>query len=441
VVSPACPDGSVIAFTLNAESDDRVLWEKHFTLAVQAPDVGLVSYQINDIAGGDGDGRVEPGETVLLTPLMGNTGSEDATNLMVYLHIYSADVTIFDGETALPLVAAAGQAAPEAAFEFSVDADCPDPDILAGSLVVNADWGLNAAPGFTMPVGGFFDDMEQGAGAWVHYFVTSGFADQWHQSTTRNYTPGGGYSWKFGNTGAGDYANLADGALESTPLPLRDQCYLRFRHWMEAEVSGAHAGYCYDGGMVEMSVDGGAWQQITPVGGYPYRIRPGGTPGPWPAETLVYSGNISWAPAVFEVTGLTGQACFRFRFGTDGADVREGWYIDDVEWSGTTVDPQGSDDWAPVVLHPSVEQNRPNPFRPQTVIAYRLPERGPVTLAIYDAAGRVVRTLMDGESSPGVHYVAWDGRGDDGAPAASGVYFYRFEGNGVSETRKMILAR
>jgi len=440
-VSSACPDGQVVSFTLTADSDNRMSWEKRFTVEVGAPELALLSYRIDDTAGGDGDGRVEPGETVALTPLLANSGTESATNVSLHLHVHSPDVTILNGQAAVPLVPSGGQAEPAAGFEFSIAPDCPEPEILTGRLVVNADWGQNALLEFTLPVGGFFDDVESGAGAWLHYVVSAGFADQWHLSTTRNYTPGGATSWKFGDPGAGDYANLSDGALESEPLPLRDRCFLRFRHWMEAEVSGAHPGYCYDGGMVEMSVNGGAWEPIAPTGGYPYRIRPGGTPGPWPAETPVYSGNVDWAPAVFEISGLAGEARFRFRFGSDGADVREGWYLDEVEWSGMSLDPQESGEWSPVVLHPALEQNRPNPFRPRTVIAYRLTERGRVTLAIYDSAGRAVRSLVDGESSPGVHYVTWDGCDDGGAPVGSGVYFYRFEGEGISQTRKMILAR
>ena len=441
IVDPSCPDGHTFSFTLNVESDDRLVWEKHFTVDAEAPVLSLLGYQINDVDGGDGDGRVEPGETVLLIPLIGNAGSEDATNLSLYLHVYSQYVEILEGTTTLPVVPAGGQASPFGAFELTVDLACPDPDILDCSLVINADWQQGTTPEFTLPVGGFFDDMESGPGLWTHYFVTETFADQWHQSTQRNYTPGGESSWKFGDTGAGDYASLADGALETEALPLRDECYLRFRHWMEAEASGMHAGYCYDGAMLEMSVDGGPWEQITPAGGYPYLIREGSTPGPWPAETEVYSGNIDWAEAVFELFGYTGEARFRFRFGSDGADVREGWYVDEVEWSGTSQDPQDADGWTPVLLRPVVQQNKPNPFRPQTLIAYRLPASGTVSLRIFDATGRTVRTLVDGENAAGMHYATWDGRSDDGAVLGSGVYFYCFEADGIRETRKMVLAR
>ena len=84
----------------------------------------------------------------------------------------------------------------------------------------------------------------------------------------------------------------------------------------------------------------------------------------------------------------------------------------------------------------------PNPFNPVTKIAYATRDGGPVTIAVYNAAGRVVRTLLDAEVEPGAAgYVVWDGTDDAGVKCASGVYFYRMESPGFSETRKMLMVR
>lgn len=441
-IAPACPDGHTLAFSVTIESDDRLLWEKQFTFDVEAPVMAFVSYTIDDAAGGNGNGRADPGETVQLLATLGNSGSEDATNLIAALQVSYPWVTVTQDQATLALLPAGGQAALVAPFELQIASYCPDPEILLAGLVVDADWQQHASADFSIPIGGFFDNMEAGPGSWTSEVVTSGFVNQWHQSTTRNYTPGGSHSWKFGDTGAGDYANLGDGALITEPLTLRDTCFLRFRHWMEAETSSAYPDHCYDGGRVEMSIDGGAWAPITPVGGYPYLIRAGSTPGPFPAESPVFSGIINWAEAVFELTDLEGTAQFRFRFGSDGADVREGWYIDEVEFIGSGgVDPSAADEVFPVALQPAVAQNQPNPFRPQTLIRFAMPEPGRVQLRVFDPAGRLVRTLIDGAVTAGNHYALWDGRGNEGAPVGSGVYFYRFDAPGVSETRKMVLAR
>lgn len=83
----------------------------------------------------------------------------------------------------------------------------------------------------------------------------------------------------------------------------------------------------------------------------------------------------------------------------------------------------------------------PNPFNPLTTIRYDVREKGRVTLRIYDAAGRLVRTLFDGVNDAGSHSVTWDGRNNSGSAAASGIYFYRMAAPGFTRTRKMVLLR
>lgn len=87
----------------------------------------------------------------------------------------------------------------------------------------------------------------------------------------------------------------------------------------------------------------------------------------------------------------------------------------------------------------NLEQNRPNPFDGSTQISYELASTGPVSLAIYDASGRLVRSLIQAEQRSGHHVVHWDGRDDLGREAAPGTYFYRLETGGDPQTRKMIL--
>ena len=66
-------------------------------------------------------------------------------------------------------------------------------------------------------------------------------------------------------------------------------------------------------------------------------------------------------------------------------------------------------------------QNRPNPFNPSTVIDFSLNQRGPVSLLIYDVAGKPVRTLVSGVKTAGQHSKEWDGRDNQGKQVPSGV--------------------
>jgi hypothetical protein len=83
----------------------------------------------------------------------------------------------------------------------------------------------------------------------------------------------------------------------------------------------------------------------------------------------------------------------------------------------------------------------PNPFNPETRIAFSVPARQRVRLTVYDVSGRLVRELADGVFEPGNQFVVWDGRTDGGAAAASGVYFCRFETRDTASGTKLLLLK
>jgi hypothetical protein len=83
-----------------------------------------------------------------------------------------------------------------------------------------------------------------------------------------------------------------------------------------------------------------------------------------------------------------------------------------------------------------LKQNFPNPFSTSTTIMYEILRPEKIRLEVYDALGRTLGTLVDGVVLPGTHHVIWE---SGNQPA--GIYFYKIEGIGFSETRKMILDR
>ncbi len=99
---------------------------------------------------------------------------------------------------------------------------------------------------------------------------------------------------------------------------------------------------------------------------------------------------------------------------------------------------------APVPAAPAalaLSPNHPNPFNPTTSLRYRLPAAGWARLAVYDAAGRLVRVLVDGAQTAGEHQVSWDGRDADGRELPSGLYLCDLQADGQSVVRKLLLAR
>ena len=100
----------------------------------------------------------------------------------------------------------------------------------------------------------------------------------------------------------------------------------------------------------------------------------------------------------------------------------------------------------PVPKETALLANYPNPFNPETWIPYELAETAEVTVSIYAADGKLVRTLALGQLPAGVYQTRtraayWDGRNAQGEPVASGIYFYTLQAGEFSATRKMVIRK
>jgi hypothetical protein len=89
----------------------------------------------------------------------------------------------------------------------------------------------------------------------------------------------------------------------------------------------------------------------------------------------------------------------------------------------------------------ALNQNTPNPFNPTTSIQFSVPTAGNARLVVYNAAGQVVRTLVDGVVEAGSHEISWDGTDNFGRSVASGVYMYRLTSGDRQTVRRMTLVR
>ena len=91
----------------------------------------------------------------------------------------------------------------------------------------------------------------------------------------------------------------------------------------------------------------------------------------------------------------------------------------------------------------TLRQNAPNPFNPTTTMSFVVAGESATRalLQVYDPAGRLVVTLVDGELAPGDHSVVWEGRDGRGRRVASGVYFARLLVGGETDARRMIMLK
>ena len=99
-----------------------------------------------------------------------------------------------------------------------------------------------------------------------------------------------------------------------------------------------------------------------------------------------------------------------------------------------------------LLLETGLLPNYPNPFNPETWIPYRLASPADVSIAIYAADGRLIRTLDLGHQSVGLYEslsraAYWDGKNEIGEAVASGVYFYTLTAGDFTATRKMLIQK
>ncbi len=79
--------------------------------------------------------------------------------------------------------------------------------------------------------------------------------------------------------------------------------------------------------------------------------------------------------------------------------------------------------------------------RDEAIIRFTLPMSGPVQLAVFDAAGRRIATLVDGYLSSGGHTAQWLPRSGRGSAGSAGVYLCRLRAGDVERHRRLVVVR
>lgn len=130
----------------------------------------------------------------------------------------------------------------------------------------------------------------------------------------------------------------------------------------------------------------------------------------------------------------------------DSSRINMGRYGGTAEY--TSVSSGGTSSSKPTVLKTedtplvfSLSQNAPNPFNPETIISYSLPQSEQVKLVIYNVLGQEIRTLVSAFQPAGRYRVVWNSRDDFGRSVSSGVYFYQITAGEFLDTRKMLILK
>jgi carboxypeptidase T len=291
-------------------------------------------------APGDGDGILESGESVVLDFSIRNIGGLELTGLSGHLISLSPFVTVTNSPVGLPDAARGVTVGVLSPLEMNIAPGVPEPFGIEFSLHITAASGLDTTISLSVIIGPpvLAEDFESGATGWTHAAAPGGWQDQWHISTERFH--GGTHSYKCGDPGTGYYVQHMD-ALLTSPLivDLPESAMLRFWSNIDAQRSSLYPDSAYDGGMIEISADGGPFTLIAPVSGYTHTFRWRESSislytGPVPGAPCL-SGTYTWREYEVDLAAFAGQDLqVRFRFGSDNGGQREGWYIDDVIVTG-----------------------------------------------------------------------------------------------------------
>lgn len=245
------------------------------------------------------------------------------------------------------------------------------------------------------------------------------------QANGKLMVSGQNFAYNFCDPGSPDYSA---GACEW----LADNLHVAYDadNAASTDLTGASGDPIGDGLSLSISGGSGAGNQTSPDG---VQAASGGISF-LSYDATSYSGGVrnplGQPRTVFLSFGFEGIA------DSGGRDLLMQRIFDYMDASQVGVDPAFDTPGSPLLA-----QARPNPFRPSTQLAIRLPSSGRARLAVYDAQGRLIRTLLDERLPAGETLASWDGRDERGAAAASGVYFARLETDKGVQTTKLSLLR
>jgi hypothetical protein len=414
-------------------------------------DLEFVSVTLDDdVASCDHDGYLDEGETGTLTVTLLNTGAVDLASTTGSISSTHPAVTFpsgttlsFSSSTPYALATATipvklqGSSSSLQVLDFQVSFGDPaqvttNPQFATETMYGRGDEVPSATETAEEQVLGCIPggDPVLDAGPWQRLEVTptshvlfgpdpTSKSDQWIETPNLNVAPAGSFTFTF-------------------------------THRFSFERSG---GTRYDGGVIELSNNGGAsWIDIGASASPGYNGTITTTSGNPLGGRAAYTSTNTGYPSTANVTvnlGTTyaGQTVrVRFRIGTDESVGAPGWEIDNLAFTNLTNQPFMSVLADPDVCAPTaVEEGVPGelafaiesavPTRGDVRLGFALPAATQVDVAVFDVAGRRVATLARGAYEAGRHAAVW--RRD--ATTGSGVYFARMTAGQRSLLRRVVV--
>jgi hypothetical protein len=423
-VNNLIPDNRIVTFNV-AATDGTNNWASQFTITAHAPEMKMRNIQIVDSLGNN-NGKLDPGENVRMYITFKNTGTSNANSVVGRLFDNSSYITV-NGDSLDYGTINYGDSIKKF---FNVSALSSTPIGTIVKFTVNMKPALRnvAIDSFNVTVGQ--NNFIIGNGTISCNFP---FTTYWMDGRTdilflaSELTAAGCF--------IGNISKIGFNVITADPAPMNG-FNVKIQNTTLTSITGfTTTGWttCYSG---TYTVPGTGWQLITLQ-----------TPFYWNGTSNVLIEICYNNSAYTQYSPVYASSAAGMYYGRYG-DLSSGDGCATTSWSSTT-GPTGRPNLS-ITMTPgtgiggnlgvptvyNLSQNYPNPFNPTTKIEYAIPKQGFVSIKIYDLLGREISSLVNEVKQAGYYFVDFNG-----SNLASGVYFYKMESNGFTDTKKFILMK
>jgi len=470
-VATNCPNNHGISFSLEFHDTNDTVWTATPSVTVYAP---VLTYQDVSIIGGNGNGILDPGETTDVVITIENEGGATAASVTSTLMTSSSYITINDASGNFGTINP-GNTANNAADPYTVTASPSTPYGTEIDFEIEVVSGIYLDTlGFTLVVGQL---VPSDTGLYYAYYsggphLQSPVFEWFAIDSTQTQNPG-------------TSTNIGDDAVVQVNLPFTFTYYgIDYTQLTIGSDGWVAMGYQtqYDqtnspipdsdgpSGMVA-----GLWDDLDPGNSgepsdvYYYHDAANNRYivewfrcEHWPSGFYETFEIMLYDPVVYPTPTGDGEIIVQYLVEMQESDNTLGienfsetvgiqYYLNGAyhalavpvtdsfaikyttyppDWIG--IKEQGG--FASLPLNTLLGMMYPNPGLGVMSIRYQVAGVSDISLCVYDAAGRLVRTVTKGACEPGYYTQVWDARDDLGRRVPAGVYFIRFAASPVGET-------
>jgi len=497
------PDQHMAILNVLIAQSDTLAWEYNINFVINAPAFEVTAVQISDVQSGNGNGRIDPGETVVMTIPVQNVGHAAATNMLFSLMVTDPlNYIMVPIESSFPLVdaGATAQTMYEVTFSYQVPAGT-----LAHFMLIGVSGEYSITHTFNNYIGLVMETFDGGTMTAFPWTFTGG---DWTLDNTTYHSAGA----------SAKSALITHSQTTSMVVNMDVPITGNITFWKKVS-SEQNYDYLkfYVNNVLKNQWSGTIdWSQET------YTVVPGPAIFRWEysKDNMVSSGSdCAWIDDInFPATGdIVGAPIFSVSttsldFGTHTAadfvpqgftitnsgdatmigiingngifqvahaftqnyypsvsyvipagltmnfEVKifppmEGTYSADIMIISDDPDNQLSTIVATAIVLPTSADDNvaalvtalkgiyPNPFNPETTVAFSIKQDSKVSVDIYNVLGQKVKTLVNTNLKAGNHTYRWDGKDNNNRSVTSGIYFLKMKAGSYSTTSKMVLMK